>query len=209
MKLDRNLLLIDVEATGTSIENSSIIQIGAVKLSSSLEIIDIFNCYVKPYTAEWTEQAENVHHIKKEFLEEEGVVIAEALDNLEKFINFKFRDYYIAQWSASFDSSMLREAYKKAYDNKDLKDVTDYKFPYAYRVYDIASFVRLYLASMELLPRKRVSLKDCAEILKVEITHSKLHDASYDAILTAEVLRKTNNLIYASVLPFKQLGLIA
>lgn len=207
MKLDRGLLVLDVETTGTNPETSSIIQIGVVKLSNSGDVVDSFNVFVKPYTDEWTEEAFNVHHISKAFLEEKGISIFEALEALEKFVDYKFKDYYIAQWSSSFDIAMLRQAYKKAKELKDLKDVTEYKFPYAYRVFDVASFVRLYLASLELLPKKRVSLRDCAEILKIEIDGSRLHDASYDALLTSQVLIKTSNLIHDSFQPFKSLCL--
>ena len=199
MRLDRGLIVLDVETTGTSPETSSIIQIGVVKLSSSLEHIDSFSCYVKPYTTEWTEGAFNVHHISQNFLQEKGLVLTDALEQLEKFVEYKFRDYYIAQWSASFDNAMLKQAYQYAYGG------TDYKYPYAYRVFDIASFVRLYLGSLEILPKKRVSLKDCAELLKISIDKSRLHDALYDAEVTAEVLVATSDLIKDAYMPYKNL----
>jgi DNA polymerase III epsilon subunit-like protein len=204
MKLDRGLLVLDVETTGTNPETSSIIQIGVIKLSNNLDFVDSFSCFVKPYTDEWSEEAFNVHRISKDFLNEEGNAhnIQTALELLEKFVDYKFRDYYIAQWSSSFDIAMLRSAYNKAYT-----DVKDAKFPYAYRVFDIASFVRLYLASLEILPKKRVSLKDCAEILKLEVDRSQLHNASYDALLTSQVLMTVSDIINNAFKPYKSLCL--
>ncbi len=202
MKLDRGLLVLDVETTGTDPETSSIIQIGVIRLSNELDYIASFQCYVKPYTSEWTEQSQKIHNLSKEFLQEKGLDIKTALEELEKFVMYKFKDYYIAQWSSSFDISMLKSAYKKAYEG------TDVKFPYSYRAYDIASFVRLYLASLNLLPRKRVSLKDCAEILKIDVDNSNLHDALYDASLTSDILIKASKSIHSSLEPARSLCLL-
>lgn len=183
-QLDRDLIIIDVETTGVSIENSSIIQLGATAFSrNGKHIKDYeFSRFVKPYKDEWNLQAYTVHKIDRSFLLEKGRDILETLTEFNFWISQIGKPYtvYLSQWSASFDSTMLELAYKYC----------GLKYPFSHRVYDVASFVRLYLASRGGLDKIKIGLADCCEIFGVKIDNDKCHDALYDATITAKLLEK-------------------
>ena len=191
-QLDRDLIVIDVETTGTT-QASSVIQLGAVIYTRKGELLEhTFNAYIKPYREEWTSKAEKCHGISKDFLDKKGLEVEKALKMFDDWYcvnKKKAKDYYIAQWSASFDSNRLEEAYM--YSN--------IVYPFTYRTFDIASFVRLYLASSGRLKKNKVSLADCCEAFHVPIDRDKCHDALYDATLTAKLLKSLTDEIASNV----------
>jgi len=115
-------------------------------------------------------------------LEKTGIPIEVALKRFEDWISTtrSIRNhFYLAHWSAGFDSLMLRKAYELA----------GRKFPFIRRTYDIASIVRFYLAARDKLD-KHSSVGTCAALLGIEVNRSRLHDAGYDAWLAGMCLVK-------------------
>lgn len=180
---NRSILVFDTETTGVTPGLSSIIQLGVIKLDEKLEYLGEFNKFVKPYTGEWTKSAEGVHGINQSYLDEHGLPIEQVLKEFNEWLNNKPQDYYLAQWSSSFDSSMLIEAYKRVWPLE--------KFPFSRRVYDIASIARFYLIARGDLHSSdnQVGLVHCAEKLGIPFNKDMTHDALYDAKLTARVAR--------------------
>lgn len=178
-KLDKDLIIIDVETSGSNFKTSSIIQLGAVEFSKAGEWTGrFFDSYIKPYTDEWSEKAAQIHRIKKEFLLEKGKDIKDALIDFQEFIGKGANEFYIAQWSCGFDTGMLQQAYSKS----------DLSYPFHYRSYDIASIVRFFLAFKS---SKHVSsLSDCAKALNIDTSNYNHHNAAHDAMLTAVCLKK-------------------
>jgi len=181
--LPKHLLIVDVETTGTNPDTASIIQLGACVFNKEgyLEPYT-FNEYILPYTSEWTKEAEKVHQITRSQIQEKGKPLFQVLDEFERWAsNYMLgelkKKFWLAQWSAGFDVSMLRSAYK----------VIGAEIPFHYRAFDIASIVRLELARRGKLQQKCGEDK-CALALGIKVDETKLHDALYDAQLSGRML---------------------
>lgn len=184
-KFPKKLMVIDIEATGTTPNVSSMIQLGAVIVNQKGILEDTsFSGYILPYTPEWTEQAESVHKISLSKIQEIGEPLKKVLNDFENwasklgFLDLK-KTYWLAHWGASFDFSMLKSAYEFA----------NIKFPFHYRSIDIASIVRFELAKQGKLSQK-CSLVKCAKKYEISIETKNLHDALYDAKLTGKLLER-------------------
>ena len=185
-RFPKDLIIIDVESTGTS-EDSSIIQLGAVVFNKygflERDKRYQFNKYIIPYTLNWEEEASKIHKIGRSFLYKEGLQLKQALGLFESWISpiweYLKRDYWLAQWSCGFDTNMLRNAYS----------FLKREYPFHYRSFDVASIVRFELAK-----RKKLFMKcgenKCARALGIEVDDTKLHDALYDATLSGLMLEK-------------------
>lgn len=110
--------------------------------------------------------------------------IGEDLEKgLTRFIDWigNPKDYYIAQWSCGFDSTMLQKAF----------NFVNIKYPFSYRCFDIASITRWYLQS------KGYSTKtgcfESASTLGIDTSKYTPHLADHDAMMAAECLRAVNN----------------
>jgi len=194
--LGRDLVVLDLETTGKNPDTCSIIQIGCCIVDRktlgyihphTLSVNGSFNEYVLPYTNVWEQEAAEVHHIEKQFLNDNGRPIELVLEDLEgRLLSPRGipeldlrKTYYLATWG-SWDIQVLRRAY--------LYLVKDY--PFTYRSFDVSSFVRLYLWSIGKLHKDRVGLYPCAKALNIDVEIFSQHDAYHDAVLTAEVLIK-------------------
>lgn len=187
-RLDRDLILFDLETSGDTPADSSVIQIGAYRVLRNGEIDnDSFNVYIKHYNRRWSKEAEQVHHLTKKFLDNNGIRIKEALKKFEdwacKSTEDNFNKVYLAQWSCGFDTNMLQSAYSFCKMN----------YPFSYRAYDIASFCRLVLAcGNESVKTKTrgIGLASVAEKFNIDLTEFKAHNALEDARMTALVFKK-------------------
>ncbi len=99
-KLPKDLLIIDVETTGTD-EKASIIQLGAVILDKFGELSNKeFDQYVIPYTLEWSEEAYKVHKIEQSFLIKNGHSIENVIIAFENWASYQGRlDLKKRYWS--------------------------------------------------------------------------------------------------------------
>jgi DNA polymerase III epsilon subunit-like protein len=176
--LTKKLVIVDLESTGSDIKIHSIIQFGAVKLNKNFDIEDRFLQLVIPSTDEWDDGAFKVHKIEQQYAKNFGIPISECLDKFESFVGDS-KQYFLAAWGIMFDLGMIRIAY----------DRLQRKNPFSYRCYDIASIVRWFLSIYTDLG-KHCGESKCAQKLGVEIDHSKLHNALYDAEISALNLKK-------------------
>lgn len=183
--LPKHLLIIDVETTGVNPDTSSIIQLGACVFNKNgyLEPYT-FNEYILPYTSEWTEEAEKTHQITHGQLLKKGKPLIKVLEKFEQWAsNYMLGElkqkFWLAQWSAGFDVSMLKKAYESLGN----------KYPFHYRAFDIASVVRLELARRGRLHQK-CGEDICAIKLGIKVDETKLHDALYDAQLSGKMLEE-------------------
>lgn len=176
--LDRDLIIIDVETTGVTYGVSGIIQLGAYKFFRDGTIDEnYFDIYIKPYVDEWQPEAESIHGISKVFLEKNGVTLNRAIKEFFNWIGDNPNKYYIGQWACGFDKQLLEEAFLRE----------NVKYPFTHRAYDISSVVRLFLAVNGICGK---NLKNCAEILGIQLQDFKAHNASQDAYLSTLCLKK-------------------
>ncbi len=183
--LPKSLIIIDVETTGTDIEHSSIIQLGACILHKEgyLESYT-FNEYILPYLPTWTKEAQKVHGISYTKIQEIGKPIKEVLEDFENWLaRFCIEDiqshFWLAQWGANFDVPLLKKAYESA----------ERRFPFYYRTFDLASIIRFELAKQGKLYQECGEDK-CALALGIKVDKTKLHDALYDVQLSGKMLEK-------------------
>ncbi len=93
------IVIFDTETTGTDTNNDDIIQIAAIEVIYG-KIDKTFEVYIK--TDKSLEETEFVHHITKEFLEENGLSRKEALKKFKEFVN----DAILIAHNADFDINM-------------------------------------------------------------------------------------------------------
>ncbi len=179
-KLNKNLVIIDVETSGSDTRTASIIQLGAVKLSKTGVIGKVtFELNVLPYKELWDKNAERIHGITKEDLLKTGYWITKVLQHFEEWAGDP-KTFYLAQWSCGFDTDMMRGAYEST---------LAMKYPFSYRVFDVASIVRWHLAMKGKLGKK-CGEAQCAKRLGIPVEEDKCHDALYDAMLSALMLKE-------------------
>ena len=105
--LTDELIVFDLETTGTQPDKNKIIEIGAVKLRR-LEIVDSFDMLIDPHESLETEIVE-LTHITDDMLK--GA--AEESDAIESFIEFCGDDPVLIAHNARFDTGFLNEALRK------------------------------------------------------------------------------------------------
>jgi len=176
-RLDHDLIIFDVETTGTDPKTASIIQIGACKFSKEGKIHHTFNTYIKPYKPEWSLEAQKVHGITPLFLTINGDCVKIALTDFHEWVKSVSKKHYLAQWSCGFDTEMLKSAYEYA----------GIDYPFHYRAYDIASIVKFHLSCQGMIPE---NLVHCARSLKIDTNKFKAHNALDDAKMTALCLQE-------------------
>jgi DNA polymerase III alpha subunit (gram-positive type) len=174
-----NLIILDLEATGTDFVKHDIIQLGAVKLDSELNIVDSFERLIIPLGNEVSEEAMKVNKLNLDEVRSRGLILDNALQEFEMWIGFP-RYYIIGAWGIMFDITFLRHSYKKI----------NRFYPFLYKCFDVASVVRFYCSINNLTSKG--GLGKCAKALKVEVEESKKHNALYDAELSAKVLKKVS-----------------
>ena len=188
--LDKDLIIFDVETSGKDPRTCSIIQLGAVQFLKTGHLTsERFSIHIKPYTSVWEEEAQKIHKISETWLSRVGFDLGMGLIAFQNWIEklgYECKDFYLAMWSNGFDTECLKKAYNYCG-----------KYPFNYKSYDIASFVRLYLGGYGMLPMKKPSLVKCCNILNV-IPFTPSHDALVDAINTAKLLQFVYNKIRLS-----------
>jgi DNA helicase-2/ATP-dependent DNA helicase PcrA len=94
------IVIFDTETTGIDTNNDEIIQIAAIDIIDG-KIDKTFEVYIK--TDKSLEETESVHHISKEFLEENGLSRKEALKKFKEFVN----NAILIAHNADFDINIL------------------------------------------------------------------------------------------------------
>jgi DNA polymerase III epsilon subunit-like protein len=181
---NKDLLILDVEATGADFSKYELIQIGAILLDKkSLKEKKSFESFIKP--GNWKGRDPEAMAVNKITWNE--VKDAPGLRTvLRKFQKTFGTDFIIAPYGTIIDTAYLRLGYKKC----------RMKYPFDYHVYDIWPLLYTYMAKHKLLKnRSRFSgfkLEDAARHFKIKDEPGR-HTALADCRLEAEVLRKVLN----------------
>lgn len=161
--MNGEFIVLDTETTGLDTKNDRIIEIGCVKLSSELKIIDQYQQYVNP-NYEMNNDALAVHGQSKEFLSKYPLF----KEIIPSFLSFIGKGHLIAH-NAKFDINIINtELVRNGYNKLD-NEFTD----------------TLYLARKK-FPGSQVNLD--ALCTKLNITNNRqLHGALEDAYILANV----------------------
>ncbi len=178
---NKDLLIVDVEATGADFSRYELIQLGAILLDKKTLIEKkSFESFVKPKRWEDREpEAMAVNNISWDELKK-----APALKpTLQKFEQTFGTNVIITPYGSILDTALLRMSYKAS--------KMQYKFDY--HVFDIWPLAYTYMAKHKLLTNKSrfsgFSLEDTAKHFGIELLPGR-HTALADCRLEAAVLRK-------------------
>lgn len=148
-----------------------IIEIGAVKLNDSFQLIDQCKLYIRPqYYTKLHRKISSLTHITDRLLEQEGLAFPEAFARFSRWCG---EDYAYMTWSLSDLPILL--------DNMLLHGLEVDRLPVCYDLQRI--FLREVLRS-----NRRLSLDHALEIMGIR--GEEAHDALHDAINTARLCRK-------------------
>lgn len=177
----RDILLIDIEATGVELTKHELIELGAVLIDKkSLKIKKTFESFIKP--RHWNKrdpEAMAVNGIKWDELKS----APNAKTVLQKFLKTFGTKHILANYGTILDTALLRKAFRDA----------KLSYPYDYHVFDIWPLCFLYMAKTKSLRNQKkfsgFALEEIAYQLNVKIPKDR-HSALADCLLEAEVLRK-------------------
>lgn len=170
-RLDRDIVVFDIETTGFSPVTNEIIEIGAVKIRNG-EITDRFSVFVKPSKPIPNKIAE-LTGINNELVEDD-----EAINViLPGFLEFVEGSILVAH-NSSFDISFIKEAAKK------------FGFQFNYKSIDTWSLSRLLFTDLS-----SYSLDNVAKACSVSLENH--HRAVDDAEATAEIYMKMVQMLKA------------
>lgn len=177
MGFSKDILLIDFETTGLSLDDALPIQLGAVLLDkNSLDEKDSFLSFINQDVSGMSEESSKIHGITQKDLNKAPSQQEVITDFLAKFGT----EVYLASWNEMLDHMMLVKMLKSI--GKDI-------YEHDYHYIDIWS-----VAYMHLVKHGR------GDIVRSEPTFQhfglparKVHDALEDCRHTAEVLRKVYN----------------
>lgn len=156
---------------------NEIIEIGALKLNSRLEIVDTFKQLIKPrLSAKLGSRFKNLTHITMEEINKYGIDF-----------DIAFSDF--AMWSRGEDNVFLSwsnsDLYTLVFNYKQFKDTADVDF-----ISNYADAQKYCMSKMDLEGNNQISLSSCAEMLEIDIDDDKLHRALSDCYITAYCFKK-------------------
>ena len=169
--------IVDLETTGVDPVRHEIVQLARVVIDTvEQEIIPrlTFVAYIKP--TRWRNrerEAMEVNRLTLAKLKAEG---ADLCPTLRAFCwGPDWGNTVLAGWGVSFEERFLRAGFKE----------TSRAFPFPFQTIDIRSMAQLGRARRG--KSKLLGLRDAGERLGVTVNPDQLHDALYDATITAEI----------------------
>lgn len=180
-----NVIVFDVESTGTDVTEDEIIQIAAVKINSKGEIIDSFEKFLK--NTKSVESSYKVHGFSDDFLSEKG---EDKKKVLEEFIEFS-KDSIIVGHNVQYDINILTsELSRNSLEGPKFKSF-----------YDTLDIYRRFHTKLQ-----NYKLETLSKIFNTENKPS--HDAMDDILATKDLLVRA---IYEDIMPtsFKRISLVS
>jgi DNA polymerase III epsilon subunit-like protein len=177
MSFPKDLLVLDLETTGTDPSLHSTIEIGAVLLDrDTLQEIKRWSAIIKRQESNGTNpQSMALHGISLQEIERGK----DAKDAVDEFLSTFGTDYLLAGWNIGFDVQFLRALFRHT-GHTDAFDKIDY---HRVDVWSIAQFLK----SMGILHRDVTSLSCLCE--ELGLSRPKVHSGFEDARITAVALR--------------------
>jgi DNA polymerase III epsilon subunit-like protein len=181
MRIQKEILVIDVETTGLDPAKHACIEIGAVLLDKDLRKTEQFSSLIAPWEgAEFMEEAMQVNQITAEQLNS-----APPIDQVVEKFHETFRPdetiLLLAGWNVWLDAYFLRKLYERA----------TREWPFNHRLLDVQSIV-----SFHSLMAASSQEETIEELLHEKQVHRALDDAKHTArllqLFTKRFLTVTN-----------------
>lgn len=180
MKFSKDILLIDIEATGIDIAKHEMIQLAAIRLDKkTLKEKAAFSSFIRPLR--WkTRQPEAMAVNKITFDMVKGASLAK--DVVKEFrAMFPAKDVILANYGGILDITFLRKTFEHA----------GLAYEYDYHVFNLWGLCYAYLAKHGKFTNKKkfagFGLEDFGRMFRLS---SQTHDALDDCRLEADVLRQ-------------------
>lgn len=156
---------------------NEIIEIGAVKLNSNLEIVDTFKQLIKPkLTKKLGSRCKNLTHITMEEINKNGIDFDAAFSDFARWSGGS--DTVFLSWSNS-DLYTLVENFKRFSKISNLSFISNYA--------DAQSYCMRFVDNHN---GNQISLSNCAEKFGIDIDTENLHRALEDCFVTAYCFKK-------------------
>ncbi len=178
---NKDLLVLDIEATGVDFSKHELIQIAAILLDKkTLKEKKRFESFIRP--RKWKNRSAEAMAVNQ--ITWDMVKDAPDLKTVLKKLKTTFgTNVILAPYGTILDTLMLRLGYKE----------TKMRYPYDYHVFDIWPLVYVYMARHKLLKNKKrfsgFRLDDAAKHFKIKVPAGR-HTALVDCEIEAEVLRR-------------------
>lgn len=179
------VIVFDTETTGLNTNEDDIIQIAAIELING-KVISEFEIYMN--TDKDLTDSEKVHHISKEFLDENGV---SSRIGLNKFIEFIKKD----------NTTLV--AHNLSYDYEVLKSNLNKYLDYDISLIDVKYFDTLKITKLVYRDFSSYKLKDLLNQLNVDGVNS--HNALDDVKATSNLIIKMAPFISEKILAIEEL----
>lgn len=176
MRLPFNLIILDFETNGGTVEDSTahrIIEIGAVRLSEELQVIDEFSMLVDGRPV--LDVVVEIHGITNADLEGKPL-FKDAHPDFDEWCGKK-QEYVLGAWGAYFDIPVLRAEYQRI----------GVKFPHRGESFDVKAVVWWDLLRQG-KPAKHLGLEQAGGLYGIPF-YGKKHKAVDDARMTARLLQ--------------------
>lgn len=156
---------------------NEIIEIGAVKLNDSLDVVDTFKQLIKPrVTKKLGSRFKNLTHITMEEINKNGIDFDAAFSDFARWTGNS--DCVFLSWSTS-DLYTLVDNFKR-FKNKIS---VDFMKKYA----DAQSYCMQFIDEYD---GNQISLSNCADKFGIEVDTTNLHRALEDCMVTVHCFRK-------------------
>lgn len=158
---------------------NEIIEIGAVKLNDSLEVVDTFKTLVIPqFTKKLSSRCKRITKITNEEIKENAIGFHEA-----------FRDF--ARWSNGEESVFMSWSNSDLYvlANNYIENTGSPKIKFIQYYCDAQKYCMSFIHRKEGEANNQISLANCAEMFDIAVDTESLHRALADCYVTAECLR--------------------
>lgn len=156
---------------------NDIIEIGAIKLDRSLEVIDTYKQLIKPDGfKKLSNRCKNLTNITNEEIKEYGISFKSAIEDFARWCDGD--NSVIMSWSNS-DLYVLTSNYFYAYGNMNIGFIKHYC--------DVQKYCMSYLDNPS---GNQVSLARCADMMNIDVNTESLHRALEDCYVTSYCFKK-------------------
>lgn len=159
---------------------NEIIEIGAVKLDSNLNIVDTFKQLIIPkYTKKLSSRCKKLTKITPEEIKENGISFNNAFSEFER-------------WCAGEDNLFMSWSNSDLYvmSNNFLIYNNNCSINFIHKYCDVQKYCMSFIKREGENSNNQISLSNCAESFGIEIDTQKLHRALSDCYVTAECFKK-------------------
>ena len=159
---------------------NEIIEIGAVKLDSKLNIVDTYKQLVIPhFTKKLSSRCKKLTNITNEEIKENAVSFSTA-----------FKDF--SRWSSGRSNVFMSWSNSDLYvlANNFIENTGSPKISFIKNYCDAQKYCMSFLSSEQRGGNSQISLARCAELFGISVDVDKLHRALTDCYVAAECLRK-------------------